>query len=269
MGNFFIARPTTSDAATVTASSEADNYPATNLQVQQPRDYFRSADDSDFYLTIDLGAAVAVNVIALLYTNADTSTQWRIRGATSEANLTAAPGYDSTVEDHWPDADLSTWDRTHAVKLLSTPQSYRWWRIDISGLSALDYYQAGRLYIDAAFNPTRTMDAPANLGRIDQSIRAESENAVFMRQRKQRRTMGFTLSLRTESEAYTEHLDLQRRIGAGGDLLVQMEGSSYVMERLMYCSMDTTPDIEIGQYSGSYSGNIHSVSYNFTELEHP
>ena len=80
MPNFFIARPTTSDAATVTSSNEETDYPATNLQTVQPRDYFRTTSNSDFYITVDLGAAVAVNVIALLYTNADTSTQWQIQG---------------------------------------------------------------------------------------------------------------------------------------------------------------------------------------------
>lgn len=269
MSDFFMAKPKASDAATVTASSEETDYPVTQLQVQQPRDYFRSSGNTDFFLTVDLGTAVAVNVIALLYTNADSSTQWRIRGATSEANLTASPGYDSTVEDHWPDADLSTWDRTHAVKLLATPQSYRWWRIDISGLSGLSYYQAGRLYIDAAFNPARTVDIGATIGGIDMSLRAESQGATFLRQRKQKRTLEVSLSVRTESEAYNDHLDLRRRIGLGGDLLVCLDASGYVMERLFYCSLNEPPRVEHLQHSSTYGGNIHATAYNLTELEHP
>ena len=183
--------------------------------------------------------------------------------------MTASPGYNSGTIDHWPDTDNSTWDRTHALQLLSSAETYRWWRIDISGLSGLSYYQAGRLYIDAAFNPSRTVDIGATLGRTDTSIRADSQGATFIRPRKQKRTMGVQMSLRTESEAYDDHLDLQRRIGTGRDLLVCMEGTDYTMERLLYCTMDAPPQVGHGQYSSSYTGNIHDINYSFTELEHP
>ena len=140
MSNFVIAHPTLSDAGTWTESNSSAAYPLTNVLTQQPRETVRTDSNSDSYYVCNLGAAYAINLIASLYTNADTSVNWQIRGATSEANLTAAPGYNSGSIRHWPDSgtspiDNSSWDRTHALHMPATAQTYQWWRIDVTGLS--------------------------------------------------------------------------------------------------------------------------------------
>jgi hypothetical protein len=275
MSNILIARTTLIDAATLYSANNETDYPIGNLLTQQPREVVRSDSNSDWYVEIDLGAAYAVNFIGLLYTNADISTQWHVRGATSQAGLVASPaGYSSGVIDHWPNhsgsprTDLSTWGRTHAI-LNPAAQSFRWWRIDVSGLSALSYYQAGRLVIDAAYQPTRNVAIGAALGVEDYSYGAETAAGTVRRAMKQKRNLSVVFHAREETEAYTELLDMDRIVGAGGDLVVCLDPAEYVMERTLYGYMSDIGDLVHGIYIPSFSGPMHQKNYSFVEYEHP
>lgn len=83
------------DAATLTASHEQTETPASNLQRIQPTDLWSSTNLTP-YLTLDRGAALhRWNALKLIGTNADANATLRIRTASTEANLTASPLFDT------------------------------------------------------------------------------------------------------------------------------------------------------------------------------
>jgi hypothetical protein len=160
---FAIATPVDIDAAVVTASDAVGTLPVSNLKRYMPFDRWRTnLTVEEAYLTIDFGSAKPVRVVWLGYTNASEDATWRVRAATSEANLTADPVYDSGTMSHWPASNLSNWERTHALLVLQGALACRWWRIDVNNVDSDDnYYECGRLYMADPWTPSRGMDQSA------------------------------------------------------------------------------------------------------------
>lgn len=231
-----LCSPALSDAATLTASQEVTGMEATNLQAMQPTDVWRTTAISGAYLTIDLGQAYAIDVIALLYTNATAWAAARVRGATTQAKLTSDSGYDSGVFPMWPALDdfvliwsdpaddprVKGWGRMPMLHLPAAAQSYRWWRIDIADGGNPDaYFQAGRLYLSSAWvpsvniqygwQPTHWMD-PSTLARMTGSGSVPTELGRY-------RASRFSLDFLTETEMYENAFEIDRLRGAVGDVL--------------------------------------------------
>lgn len=145
------------EGATLTASSAQTSLPVTNLVGPTPSKVWRSTSLSSVYITIDFGSATAVDTLAMVAPNWTTSATWRLRGATSEANLTAAPGYDSTAVTPWPGGTKPTeeWQQHAPILRLGSTQTYRWWRIDLADAGNTDgYLEAGALLLGAAVGVT-------------------------------------------------------------------------------------------------------------------
>lgn len=152
----FLSRRT-AEGGTITASSAQTNLPAANLIGPSPSKVWRSSGLSTVYVVIDLGAATAIDMVSMVNVNWTTSATWRIRGATSESNLTASPGYDSTAVTPWPGGTKPTedWNQHAPFRQLGSTQTYRWWRIDITDAGNTDgYLEAGALLIGAAVTVT-------------------------------------------------------------------------------------------------------------------
>lgn len=123
MSNIIIAKPY---SATITAASAASTMPASNLNLAQPTDVWRSTSLTSQYIVADLGSAKAVDTIALMFTNLTSAATMRIRGATSQANLTASPGYDSsTINPAWAGATQNV-DRPPTGPLPTGAPTIRW-----------------------------------------------------------------------------------------------------------------------------------------------
>ena len=204
--------------------------PASNLLRMQPRYAWRAPDPAAAHLVLDLQSAVAVNLVALLFTNASASATWRIRAATSEANLTAAPGYDSGAVTIWPvgvpGLGLSTWRWVDAIAFLagaSGPgaQTYRFWRIDIADPSnAAGYFDAGQLIVDAAFQPTRNIAYGWTVRATDQAQRIRAAGGqLYPIASGKGRVLRFDLRWGTEAEMMGGVLDIDRLQGSSRPIL--------------------------------------------------
>lgn len=148
----FLSRRKIEDA-TLTASSAQSTLPVTNLQGPSPSKVWRSAGLSSVYITIDFGAATAVDTLAMVNVNWTTSATWRLRLATSEANLTGGPGYDSTALTPWPGSVKPTedWNQHAPLMRLPSTQTFRWARIDLADAGNADgYLEAGALLLGLA-----------------------------------------------------------------------------------------------------------------------
>jgi hypothetical protein len=175
----------------------------------------------------DLGAAAAINLVALLAHNGTSAATWRIRAATSQANLTAAPGYDSGTVSMWPaagkPAGYAATDRLHAIHYLATAQSFRWWRADLTDAANPDgYFEAGRLVIDAAWQPSRNFVVGWTLGVIDVSAPVRSARGHLwpgITDSAKARAIEFGLRALSEDEMRANAYELDRKRARSKDVL--------------------------------------------------
>ena len=153
-----IASPEAGDLGTLTTGNELTNMPASNLLRDQPWDIWRTSDLANMSLIVDLGSVKGIGLVWLGFTNSSSTGQFRVRGATSEANLTASPGYDSGLLDIWEYTDMEErgFESFHATLILPSIQNFQWWRVDVTDNANVDgYFQAGRLIISEIWTPSR------------------------------------------------------------------------------------------------------------------
>lgn len=239
MGNIVFATPL--EVAALTAGDEADEMPAAELLTMQPTDKWRAALANAF-VVVDLGSATVVRLVALLATNATAAATWRIRAATSEANLTAAPGYDSTAIA-FPiagtlDAALIAARRVHGVKWLGAAgQNFRWWRVDLIDAGNPDgYLEAGRLYLAAGFQPATNYQFGAGLEPVDNTEHRETMggNTVPGGGSEPKRVLRLPLVFAALAD-YRALMDLARLRGHRRDVLVVLDPDAPAFEGVLYC----------------------------------
>lgn len=225
MARIKICSPERSDAATLTASQEVAGMVVSNLQSLPPTDVWRTADIAGAYVVADLGAAYAIDVVGMLYTNATSAATARVRGADTEANLTAAPGYDSGTVNHRPVDASALWGRSPFLHFPTTAQSYRWWRVDIADAANGDgYYQAGRLYLSSAWVPSVNAQYGWDMVFVDAAgIDRVAGGAGIPREVGRFRQMRFNLDFLEEAEIYDNAFRLDRLRGTAKDVLVVMD----------------------------------------------
>ena len=130
MGN--LAYLTNSDnklvGSTITPSSAASAYPIANLTGLPISKPFRFTGDTSENLQIDLGSALPIDLIALVNHN-----------LTSAATITVNAGA-SANPDGSTYTTTVTWRARDAFKLLSSPQTYRYWKIIIADSANTDTF---------------------------------------------------------------------------------------------------------------------------------
>lgn len=229
MAKIIIAGGQWMDAATLEDSSAvAANYPLSNLLTIQPGEKTRFSDPSAAYVVVDLGAARAVDFVALIAHNASASGTWRVRGATSEANLTASPGYDSTAGvDLWPSSGKPDADVQHSFLRLGSAQTYRWWRVDVADAGNADgYFQLGRLMIAGAWAPSVNYSFGAGIGWLDPSpVDQGVAGHLFPLEREKHRVFTLPFQFQTKADCLDGAYELQRKRGASKDVFVVLDSA--------------------------------------------
>jgi len=236
MANIAIGYSDWGDSATIDSSSvETSGFPVENLQATQPTDYWESQTDTPF-VVLDRGSAQTFNIVALLFTNVQAGDTWQVRAADTEANLTAAPGYDSGSVTFRVAGDDDTWDRHHGLLYLSTAQTYRWIRIDLT-LGSGATLEAGRLVIGNFFQPSVNESYGRTLGFADPGTTIRTDGGALISDERSRfLTANITLGFLSESELFDSALEFQRLRGTSNDLLIVLDPaeSSYLMHQLIY-----------------------------------
>lgn len=238
MSRAYLVSPHLSDAATITAINEATSLEASNLQILDPTEKWRTTSLSNMYVVLQFPAAVSLDFILALYTNATSNTTWRIRAAASEANLTASPSYDSGNITFWPNgSDLSQFTETHGWKVLTTPQSYVWWRIDFTDATHPDgYFEVGRLMLGKGFSPA--IDIPVGWevtpAREESTLVRSAGGGSVVRQSPRFRDLSFTWTKLTKTEAFGTLAELARQVGMSTDVaaFVDADEATYPMDMM-------------------------------------
>jgi hypothetical protein len=151
------------DAATVASSSELSSLPAANVQDMRPDKTWRAMAASA-YLTVDFGADVAANALAVIWPGPDASATLRWRMASSAAAVTSAPAVDTTVLSAWPASGKPAdpdWPYYFSLLTWSNSTGYRYGRLDIADAITVE---VSRLFVGPKFVPTANVDLNPSLG---------------------------------------------------------------------------------------------------------
>lgn len=238
---------TLADAATITASHEVATMTAANLKTPRLSSAWRSTTLTGVNLVIDLGQAEAINLAALLGTNFTSAATIRVRAATSQANLTASPLYDSTTVSAFPHWRADYPDRP-VLHFPSSLVTARWWRIDLDdGANPEAFLEAGRLYLSRAWQPSINLQKGwslrwEDLSRVDFSLNGDP----FVDERPRRRILSGSFDFLTRAAMLSGIGELQRLQGIGGDILaiVDPDGSTTMIDDVVYgLFTDTTPRV--------------------------
>jgi hypothetical protein len=271
MGNPVIAIPNISDAATITAGSAAGSMPVTNLQTQQPSQPWRATDLNNSYIVVDLGSAQAINLIALLYTNASQAATIRYRAATSIPNLTASPSYDSGAVSHMPNPNVTWFQRTHAFKWFgSSTKTFRYWRIDISDTgNGNGYYQAGRLYMDLAWQPLRgakyggTIEIKEPVSRL---VAGGGQRYPAVRTKTQAQKFTFEYLSQTEMLTTSHKINYLRGLSLDVLLILNPDDSTNFMQQTIYGLLEPGGVITYSAATPSNGLPLYSQTIQIEEL---
>lgn len=248
-----LASPVLSDAGTLTASSQVSTFEAVNLQRMSPGLKHRSTALS-FYYEGNLGSAKTIRYVGIWYANAVASTTWRVRFATSQANLTAAPAYDSGSVSFWPSgASLASWAATHSRLYLAGGQTATWYRIDIDhSASGLSYWEAARLVVaegvDFSTFSRAKMPGVAVVTQEEEVVEVEAQDGEEVpRPKRQRRTLGpQRVIAMSKAEALGQLDPLLRERGASKDfvMVTKPDESAYPMHYMLLGRKKTANVIE-------------------------
>lgn len=237
MSNLIIGRAEYSDQATLSAGNERSGFAVANLQKQQVSRIWKSNGLSSVYFVVDRSFAAAWNTVSLMYVNATKDATWRIRAADTEAALTdGSATYDSGTLTFWAETDMKSWALRHGLLFLTTAQTTRYVRIDLTDTGNSSDLTAGRLIIGNFWQPTINMEYPLQYGPGDEArIERSQGGALFADQRDTYNKATVRLNFLDEDEMLNNAFDL-RRHGKAADLLIVLNPASttHLAKQMIY-----------------------------------
>ena len=242
MSNILLAYQNRTDEGALSGGSWLASLPLVNLQNRLVQRVARSsaATLAATQFDMDFGSVKTIGVVALVVHNMSVGAKVRIRS--DDAADFATPTYDSGWVDVWPSGmvpqDLLEWEEDNFwlgtlsanaragyqspfIHVLSAPQTYRYWRVEVDDTTNTDgYVQIGRLFMSATWTPTVNYSYGAGLGYKDTSpIEKSLSGAEYFDVQTKAREFSFTLEGLTDTEAYDVVLQLQRVAGISGEIL--------------------------------------------------
>jgi len=137
------------DDATITASESSASFPVTNL-LRNGRAHLWSSLDTvgTKTLKLDAGDLRTVSLVVLFHHNGTLAGTFRVRLATTEANLTASPLHDTGTFSTWATTDMDVLTWKNAYVHVSPSVSARWIQVDISDEANPDgFFRMGRVLV--------------------------------------------------------------------------------------------------------------------------
>jgi len=231
------------------ALSGAPSMPRLFLAYDRSTDWTVNKGSATGTFTINGSAAVPavavtndeINLIALLYHNASQAATVRVRGATSLANLTASPGYDSGTILMWDASWPSDQSPLHLLHWLGTAtKKYTFWRLDITDSVNPDgYIEAGRLYIDEAWQlPQYKNISYGWAGQfIDPTTQTRSKGGqLYSEEMPAWRNLQASIDWLNQDEMYGSFYDIQRRNASKIPVLVIInpDATTHLLRQSIY-----------------------------------
>lgn len=274
MARAFILSPRLSDNSVISSSSSVSNMTANNLLKARPKLFWRSSG-ATAYVEGNLGDARSLDTLVMGCTNSRagaTADTFRLRLATTQANLTASPGFDSATLNPggvrmWPTgSDLSPYLLPHRVWTFAE-QTYQWFRIDFDfSTNIFGYVQIARIIIGKRIEPTVSVQSGWEIGGNEDVIESISmgneETSRIVGVKRSHTVVWHNLSESERESIYT--LLLER--GSAKDLVVAIEDSEglYPMSRAFIGRVKRAFSFKQTMLAGS---NIHYYTVSITVEE--
>lgn len=233
MARIVVLSPYDSDRATMAGGSAVASLPAANLQSQQPKKVWRSSATAD-YINVSFAEPVAANMLAINGHNMSAAGVFRVRGADTLPNTTAAPVVDTGWQSVWPvtgkPAD-AYWPRHLSALLWSNDALCQYWRVDLADPSVtVTYIEVGRLALGRYWQPTTNFDLGGTpLGRDQRDVQTVTDYGEIFTDRRQRsaaRRMSLTMSAGDKRELLDGIQEIQRLAGMSGDVFVLLDANA-------------------------------------------
>lgn len=144
------------DSATVTASSAATGFPASNTVNRWHTRAWRTTGVASEWIKGDLGAAYGIKCCIIKYHNFTSSAIVKVEASTNDFATTSVTATMPVTSDI-------------SVYFFSTAQTYQYWRFTVSDATNTDgYVRMGRIFVGTYWSPSR--DATAySISYIDPS----------------------------------------------------------------------------------------------------
>ena len=208
------------DAAVLSSDSAVPSLPVTNLQHPSlSRRWYTIAGVNSAYVLVDLGSALACDLIALFGANCTAAATLRIRASTSDPTAITGDLHDSGAL-----AGIASTTYGSVIHVLAASVAARYWRLDIADASLADNLRIGRAWLGPAWRPTVNRLYPWEIGYDDLSSIGESEGGQeFIDVRARRRTLQFALDQESEQEMFESAFALDREAGTTGQIVAALE----------------------------------------------
>lgn len=231
MANLLIATGVLTDPITPTIVNEEAALPGTNLAKPEPGDRWRTASAGAASAAWDLGAVTACNLAYLGYTNAEAGTTWQVEASN-------APGFSPLVHDSGSMTLLAApnagFTRASGIYYMDPSISARYWRIsvDATGHSA-GYFEAGRAFVAAAWQPSENMRHGMELRLRDNSVFPRSLDGVgFPNPLGRWRELSFRIENLGLAEMLDDALALDLNRGSRKDVLIVPDPAFSAKQRM-------------------------------------
>jgi hypothetical protein len=165
------------DGGTLTASSEATNFPAINTRHRWHKKPWCSTGTASEWLKLDLGSAQAITAFIVRKHNIRSTGDIYI--AANSADSWAPAAFLTAVYDTGAGMPTSMHSTDYAVYLWDTAQVYEWWRMTTHDSGNPDgFLSFGRIYLGTKFEPERDFQEEGGgwVETADPSIIQTSEN---------------------------------------------------------------------------------------------
>lgn len=241
-----IAWENLADAAAVSADSEVDTLPASNVQSPHvAQAWHTAADVKAARLIFDLGSAQSVGLMAALGTNLTSAATVQIRASTADPTVTASLLYDSGVVAAGVKAGYgASYKSFNAV-------SARYWRLDFADATVPDNLQVGRVFIGPKWTIS-TGNGERGGQAYDWSVMADDLSVIernsfgqtYIDRQGKPRVLQFTLDWMDEAEMYGNAFRLSYEQGLTGDVLaIPDTASAYISEQAVFGQLTAMPPL--------------------------
>lgn len=228
------------DAALISTDSELDSLPASNVQQGHvSQRWHTAAGVKSAYLLLDMGSAVACQLLGLMGTNLTSAATLRVRASDADPDALTSLLIDSGT--------LSSTAKTGYGQSYHdlTATTARYWRIDIADATVADNLQIGRLFLGPRWAPSVNQEFGWSVQVRDPSIVDRAYGGQrHANVKPQQRVLQFSLAFMDEAEMYGNAFALARAAGIVGDVLAVHDtlGGTYIAEQSVFgCLTDVQP----------------------------
>ncbi|MEM9286722.1 MAG: hypothetical protein AAGA36_00140 [Pseudomonadota bacterium] len=243
------------DFASVSTSSQASGFPATNVGTDRMEQEWRPSGVTG-HVQIDLGEAMELDTFAAINVRSEGTFTMRVR-IDDDTDVATAPDWDSNAVTFGA-SRLPTSDFSHALITRESALSRRYVRFDFDDTGNTGDFGVVRLLVGKRFQPAKNHDYGAETP-INPTVPfgRNNFNAIDVAPGRARSDLKCSLPYLTEDEALTDLWQMQRLAAEGKPIMVHMNPTDTTyFDAKMHYGYARSGMRKTHQYLGAYKVNL-------------